>query len=33
MNDKEIFLNIEKHLLNDDKPSSYLEEALKDSYA
>jgi putative nucleotidyltransferase with HDIG domain len=29
MTDKEIFFNIEKHLLNDDKPSSYLEEALK----
>jgi len=30
MTDKEIFFNIEKHLLNDDKPSIYLEEALKD---
>lgn len=29
MNNKEIFLDIEKHLLNDDKPSIYLEEALK----
>jgi putative nucleotidyltransferase with HDIG domain len=29
MTDKEIFFNIEEHLLNDDKPSSYLEEALK----
>ena len=29
MTEKEIFLNIEKHLLNDEKPSSYLEEALK----
>lgn len=29
MIDKEIFLNIEKHLLNDNKPSSYLEDALK----
>lgn len=29
MNDKEIFFDIEKHLLNDDKPSNYLEEALK----
>ena len=30
MTDKEIFFNIEEHLLNDDKPSIYLEEALKD---
>ena len=29
MTDEEIFFNVEKHLLNDDKPSSYLEEALK----
>ena len=29
MNDKEIFLNIDKHLLDDDKPSSYLEESLR----
>lgn len=29
MTDKEIFFNIEEHLLNDDKPSSYLEKALK----
>jgi len=29
MNDKDIFLNIEKHLLNDEKPSVYLEESLK----
>lgn len=29
MTDKEIFLNIEEHLLNDDKPSTYLKEALK----
>lgn len=29
MNNKDIFLDIEKHLLNDDKPSIYLEEALK----
>lgn len=29
MNDKEIFLDIEQHLLNDNKPSNYLEEALK----
>jgi putative nucleotidyltransferase with HDIG domain len=29
MNDKEIFLNIEEHLLNDNKPSNYLEEALE----
>lgn len=27
MTDKEIFLKIEEHLLNDDKPSTYLEEA------
>lgn len=31
MNDKEIFFDIEKHLLNDDKPSNYLEKALKDN--
>ena len=30
MNDKEIFLDIEKHLLNDDKPSIYLIELLKE---
>lgn len=29
MNDKEFFLNIEQHLLSDDKPSVYLEESLK----
>lgn len=29
MNDKEFFLDIEQHLLNDDKPSVYLEESLK----
>lgn len=29
MTDKDIFLEIEKHLLNDDKPSNYIEEALK----
>ena len=29
MNNKEIFLDIEQHLLNDDKPSIYLEQALK----
>lgn len=29
MIDKEIFFNIEKHLINDNKPSSYLEEALE----
>jgi len=29
MNDKDIFLNIEKHLLNDENPSIYLEESLK----
>lgn len=28
MNDKEIFLDIEKHLLNDDKPSNFIQEAL-----
>lgn len=28
MTDKEIFLTIEEHLLNDDKPSTYLKEAL-----
>lgn len=30
MDDKEIFLSIEKHLLNDDKPSIYLNELLKE---
>ena len=30
MTDKEIFLDIEKHLLNDDKPSIYLDELLKE---
>lgn len=30
MNDKEIFLNIEQHLLNDDKPSNYIKEALRE---
>ena len=30
MSDKEIFLDIEKHLLNDDKPSVYLNELLKE---
>ncbi len=29
MNEKEIFLNIEEHLISDDKPSIYLENALK----
>lgn len=29
MTDKEIFLNIEEHLLNDDKPSTYLEEVAR----
>lgn len=29
MNEKEIFLNIEEHLVSDDKPSTYLENALK----
>lgn len=29
MNNKEIFLDIEKHLLNDDKPSIYLDQAVK----
>ena len=29
MTDKEIFLNIEKHLLDDDKPSIYLEGIIK----
>jgi len=29
MNDKDIFLNIEKHLLNDEKPSIYFEEGLR----
>ncbi|WP_026886686.1 HDIG domain-containing metalloprotein [Clostridium beijerinckii] len=29
MNEKEIFLNIEEHLIRDDKPSIYLEDALK----
>lgn len=28
MNEKEIFLDIEKHLLNDEKPSDYIQEAL-----
>lgn len=31
MTNKEIFYNIEKHLLNDDKPSVFLEEVLKDN--
>lgn len=31
MNEKEIFLNIEEHLISDDKPSIYLENALKKS--
>ena len=30
MVDKEIFLDIEKHLINDDKPSVYLEDLLKE---
>ena len=30
MSDKEIFLDVEKHLLNDDKPSVYLNELLKE---
>ncbi len=30
MTDKEFFLKIEKHLLNDDKPSIYLDGLLKD---
>ena len=30
MTDKEIFLDIEKHLLNDDKPSIYLLKLLKE---
>ena len=30
MSDKEIFLDIEKHLLSDDKPSVYLDELLKE---
>jgi len=30
MTDKETFFKIEKHLLNDDKPSIYLNELLKD---
>jgi putative nucleotidyltransferase with HDIG domain len=30
MTEREIFLDIEKHLLNDDKPSDYLEKLLKD---
>ena len=30
MTDKEIFLDIEKHLLNDDKPSIYLDELVKE---
>lgn len=29
MKDKELFLEIEQHLLNDNKPSIYLEETLK----
>ncbi|WP_238948043.1 HDIG domain-containing metalloprotein [Clostridium sp. YIM B02569] len=29
MNEKEIFLNIEERLISDDKPSMYLENALK----
>jgi len=29
MKDKELFLDIEHHLLNDDKPSVYLKESLK----
>lgn len=29
MNNKEIFLEIENHLLNDDKPSIYLDQAVK----
>lgn len=29
MKDKELFLDIEHHLLNDDKPSVYLRESLK----
>ncbi|EKQ57797.1 MULTISPECIES: HDIG domain-containing metalloprotein [unclassified Clostridium] len=29
MTDKEIFLNIEEHLLNDDRPSVYIQGALK----
>lgn len=29
MRDKELFLEIEQHLLNDDKPSIYIEEILK----
>jgi putative nucleotidyltransferase with HDIG domain len=29
MNDKGIFLDIEKHLLNDEKPSIYFEEGLR----
>jgi len=29
MKDKELFLDIEQHLLNDDKPSVYLRESLK----
>lgn len=29
MRDKELFLEIEQHLLNDDKPSIYLEEILE----
>lgn len=31
MTNKEIFYIIEKHLLNDDKPSVFLKEALKDN--
>lgn len=30
MNNKEIFLKIEEHLLNDDKPSLYLKEAVNE---
>lgn len=30
MNDNEIFLDIEKHLLNDEKPSIYLKKLLKE---
>ncbi len=30
MTDKEIFYNIEKHLLNDERPSIFLKEALND---
>lgn len=31
MKDKELFLEIEQHLLNDNKPSIYLEETLRSS--